>query len=127
MKAGRLANEAKALRDPSEKSFDDGAKRARLSAVATLVSHAFAIFECLLILFLRSQRAATRYQLTIDLLDVWLPATGLGLVNVNDGVAGILGLAISLIYTVLELISKCPYRFITSVLALQSQWNAVGK
>ncbi|KIJ27184.1 hypothetical protein M422DRAFT_271675 [Sphaerobolus stellatus SS14] len=90
LKTGRLANEAKALRDPTEKSFgDDGVKRARLSAVAT-------------------QRATTRHQLVIDLLDVWLPATGLGLVNLNDGVAGIFGL-------------------ITSLLALQSQWSAVSK
>ena len=34
---------------------------------------------------------AVRYQLGIDSLGVCLPATRLGLVNVNDGLAGILG------------------------------------
>lgn len=38
-----------------------------------------------------SQRAATRYQFMIDLLDVWIPASGLGIVNFNDGVVGALG------------------------------------
>jgi len=37
------------------------------------------------------ERKAVRSWLVVDLLDVWLPATGLGVVNVNDGVAGILG------------------------------------
>ncbi|KAF8581638.1 peroxisomal biogenesis factor 11 [Ramaria rubella] len=89
-KAGRLANEAKLLRHPSSEKTslgDDATKRARLGVVAT-------------------ERASTQYQLMIDTLDVWLPATALGLVNVNDGVAGILG-------------------FISSVMALKSQWSAV--
>jgi hypothetical protein len=38
-----------------------------------------------------SQRASTRYQLVIDILDVWLPASALGLVNINDGTVGVLG------------------------------------
>ena len=32
-----------------------------------------------------------RQQLVIDTLDVWLPASALGLVDVNDGAVGILG------------------------------------
>jgi len=91
LKAGRLANEAKALRNSSgEKSSlgDDAAKRARLSVIAT-------------------QREATRYQLILDTLDFWLPASSLGLVNISDGLAGILG-------------------FITSVMALKTQWAAVN-
>ncbi|GJJ09694.1 hypothetical protein Clacol_003918 [Clathrus columnatus] len=89
LKGNRLATEAKALRNSSEKSLlDDGAKRSRLAAIA-------------------SERTVNQYQLTIDLLDVWLPATALGLVNLNDGVAGTLG-------------------FISSIMALRTQWAAVA-
>ncbi|KAF8506429.1 peroxisomal biogenesis factor 11 [Gautieria morchelliformis] len=91
-KAGRLANEAGVLRSPSsEKNSlgDDAAKRARLAAIAT-------------------QSGSTRHQLFIDTLDVSLPASALGLVDLNDGVVGILG-------------------FISSVMALGTQWNSVSK
>lgn len=40
--------------------------------------------------------AATRHQLTMDLLDLWLPATALNLVNIPDGVVGILGCVASI-------------------------------
>lgn len=40
---------------------------------------------------LYSARTALRYQFIIDSLDVWLPATNLGLVNFNDGILGIAG------------------------------------
>jgi peroxin-11B len=40
---------------------------------------------------LHSMRAATRHQLMIDILDLWLPASSLGLVNLNDGIVGIFG------------------------------------
>lgn len=36
-------------------------------------------------------RAVTRQQLLLDWLDIWIPATGAGLVNVNEGALGILG------------------------------------
>lgn len=38
-----------------------------------------------------STRAATRHQFIIDVLDVWLPASNLGLVNLNDGILGVFG------------------------------------
>ena len=38
---------------------------------------------------------ATRYQFIIDVLDVWIPATNIGLVNLNDGVLGIFGYVFS--------------------------------
>jgi peroxin-11B len=38
-----------------------------------------------------SARAATRQQFIIDVLDVWLPASNLGLVNLNDGILGTVG------------------------------------
>jgi len=50
--------------------------------------------------------ADVRYQFIIDLLDIWIPATNLGLVNLNDGVVGIFGL-------------------ISSLMALRSQWASV--
>ena len=30
----------------------------------------------------------------LDLMDMWIPATGLGIVNFNDGVVGMLGYAL---------------------------------
>jgi len=56
---------------------------------------------------LRAQSAAVRYQLIQDLLDFWLPASALGYVNINDGVAGIIGV-------------------ITSVMAFKLQWKAAA-
>ena len=38
-----------------------------------------------------SARAATRQQLIIDMCDVWIPATGAGILTVNEGALGILG------------------------------------
>lgn len=40
---------------------------------------------------LSRERNAVRYQFIIDLLDVWIPATNLGYVNLNDGVLGLFG------------------------------------
>jgi hypothetical protein len=40
---------------------------------------------------LDSARNALRYQFIIDSFDVWLPATNLGLVHLNDGVLGFTG------------------------------------
>ncbi|KAK0208363.1 peroxisomal biogenesis factor 11 [Desarmillaria ectypa] len=56
---------------------------------------------------LKTSRATTLHQLTLDSLDVWIPATGLGLTNLNDGVLGIFGL-------------------ITSLMAARKQWNSVN-
>jgi hypothetical protein len=36
-------------------------------------------------------RVDTRYQFIIDILDIWIPASNLGLTNVNDGVVGLAG------------------------------------
>jgi peroxin-11B len=38
-----------------------------------------------------SARVALRDQLSMDVLDIWIPATGAGLVNVNEGVLGVFG------------------------------------
>jgi len=84
VKAGRLATEAKKLRTVS---IDVGTAADR--------DHKY---EALTLI-----RAATRQQFIIDVLDAWIPASALGLVNVNEGILGIFG-------------------FITSVLALQTQW-----
>ncbi|KAJ4489393.1 peroxisomal biogenesis factor 11 [Lentinula edodes] len=54
-----------------------------------------------------ASRDATRYQLVIDLLDLWIPATALGISSMNDGVLGIFGL-------------------ITSVMAGHKQWQSVN-
>ncbi|KAF8493118.1 hypothetical protein JB92DRAFT_3090397 [Gautieria morchelliformis] len=91
-KAGRLANEAGVLRSPSSEKnslADDAAKQARLAAIAT-------------------QSGSMHHQLFIDTLDVSLPALALGLVDLNDGIVGILG-------------------FISSVMALGTHWNSISK
>ncbi|KAI0374318.1 peroxisomal biogenesis factor 11 [Pilatotrama ljubarskyi] len=89
LKAGRLANEVKKLQSQTwaEKS---------LEAERDLKLHD-----------LQVAREAVRYQFIIDLLDVWIPATNIGLVNLNDGVLGIFGLT-------------------TSLMALRQQWLAAA-
>ncbi|KAI0824197.1 peroxisomal biogenesis factor 11 [Trametes gibbosa] len=89
LKAGRLANEVKKLQGQawSEKSAE---------AERDLKLHDLQI-----------AREAVRYQFIIDLLDVWIPATNIGLVNLNEGVLGIFGV-------------------ITSLMALRQQWFAAA-
>jgi len=53
-------------------------------------------------------RDNNRKQLVIDLLDVWIPATGAELLGINEGTLGILGL-------------------ISSLLGAKAQWQAVNK
>ncbi|KAI0762839.1 peroxisomal biogenesis factor [Fomes fomentarius] len=85
LKAGRLANEVKKLQSQAlaEKSLE--AERD------------------LKLQNLQTARSAVRYQFVIDLLDVWIPATSIGLVNLNDGILGVFG-------------------FVTSLMALRQQW-----
>ena len=73
LQAGRLANEVKKLQSQTwaEKSLE--AERD------------------LKLQNLQVAREAVRYQFIIDILDVWIPATNIGLVNFNDGVLGIFG------------------------------------
>jgi len=81
LKTGRLAREAKKLRNSEtwgEKDLSDEAQReVKQLALANL-------------------RADTRYQFIIDLCDIWIPAFNLGLVNVNDGFVGLAGFISSL-------------------------------
>ncbi|KAI0318478.1 peroxisomal biogenesis factor 11 [Amylostereum chailletii] len=87
-KTGRLTLEAKHLRQLEEKDIGgDNARCTRLQALETI-------------------RASTRQQFIIDILDLWIPATNIGLVNFNDGVLGIFGL-------------------VTSAIAFQAQWSSV--
>ncbi|KAF8167978.1 peroxisomal biogenesis factor 11 [Crassisporium funariophilum] len=92
LKAARLAKESKALHESKvwgEKDLaDEAARETRLSAVQTA-------------------RKNNRQQLVIDLLDVWIPATGAELVNINEGALGIFGL-------------------ISSLLGAKAQWQAVN-
>jgi peroxin-11B len=74
-KANRLANRARALAASPRTGEKIGSEAERKAALNAVVK----------------ESKAVRYQLVIDSLDVWLPATGLGLASVNDGVAGILG------------------------------------
>ncbi|KAG1716540.1 hypothetical protein ID866_592 [Astraeus odoratus] len=81
LKAGRLATEAKKLRSPGtwgEKDLADETQRE------------------LGLLALEKTRADVRYQFIIDIMDIWIPASNLGLVNVNDGVVGLAGLISSI-------------------------------
>nr|VWP00842.1 Uncharacterized protein [Ganoderma boninense] len=89
LKAGRLANEVKQLQ--SQAWTDKGVEAERELKLRGL----------------QTSRDAVRYQFIIDLLDVWIPATNIGLVNINDGVLGIFGL-------------------ISSLMALRQQWIAAA-
>ncbi|KAF5377631.1 hypothetical protein D9615_005293 [Tricholomella constricta] len=92
IKTARLASEAKRLQPGKswgEKDVAEETQReTRLNAV-------------------KAAQVAARRQFTIDILDVWLPATGVGLTNLNEGTLGIFGL-------------------ITSILGMQAQWKAVN-
>ncbi|KAK2461818.1 hypothetical protein APHAL10511_006281 [Amanita phalloides] len=57
---------------------------------------------------LKASRATTRRQLLVDWLDIWIPATGAGLVNVNEGTLGIFGL-------------------VTSLVGVKAQWDALSR
>jgi len=92
VKFGRLANEAKKLKSPAWNEKDVGLAAGRDQKLQAL----------------EVTRAATRQQFVIDVLDIWIPASGLGLVNINDGLLGIFGI-------------------ITSVLALQKPWENARK
>lgn len=41
--------------------------------------------------FFFRERTSIRQQFFIDILDIWIPATNLGYVNLNDGVLGVFG------------------------------------
>jgi len=92
LKASRLATEAKQLRASKpwgEKDLADEATReTKLNAV-------------------EAARKSTRQQFIIDLLDVWIPATGADILDINEGTLGICGL-------------------ISSLLGAKAQWQAVN-
>ncbi|KAF5356340.1 hypothetical protein D9756_003874 [Leucocoprinus leucothites] len=92
LKTARLFKEEKALQESApwgEKDLgEEAAREAKLNAV-------------------KSTRAATRQQFVIDMCDVWIPATGAGVLNINEGALGILGL-------------------ISSLLGAKAQWIAVN-
>ncbi|KAF7307026.1 Peroxisomal biogenesis factor [Mycena indigotica] len=79
-------------------------RQARLKLIATYVSQEYRST----IVDFASNRSAIRHQFIIDALDVWIPATALGLSNLNDGVVGIFGV-------------------ISSAMALEKLWAAAGK
>lgn len=69
---------------------DEAARETRLGAIETLVGLTY-FFDSVLMTSSPSSRDNNRKQLVIDLLDVWIPATGAGLLNINEGTLGILG------------------------------------
>ncbi|KAF8912784.1 peroxisomal biogenesis factor 11 [Gymnopilus junonius] len=92
LKAARLAKEAKSLQSSQAWGEKDLAEEAaRETKLRTL----------------ESARKSNRRQLVIDLLDVWIPATGAELLSVNEGTLGVLGL-------------------ISSLLGVKTQWKAVN-
>jgi len=92
LKAARLAKEAKSLQDSKvwgEKDLaDEAARETRLSGIEIA-------------------RKSNRRQLLVDLLDVWIPATGAEFLSVNEGTLGILGL-------------------ISSIIGAKTQWQAIN-
>ena len=69
---------------------DEAARETRFGVVETLVGLPYS-FDSILITSCTSARDNNRKQLVIDLLDVWIPATGAELLNINEGTLGILG------------------------------------
>ena len=69
---------------------DEAARETRLGVIETLVGLTYP-FDLILMTFCASARDNNRKQLVIDLLDVWIPATGAELLNINEGTLGILG------------------------------------
>ncbi|KAH7909114.1 peroxisomal biogenesis factor 11 [Hygrophoropsis aurantiaca] len=92
LKAGRLAQEAKKLRASETWGVKDLGDEAQREAKQLAIERL---------------RADTRSQFIIDILDIWIPATNLGLVNVNDGIVGLAGT-------------------ISSIMGIRNQWVAVN-
>lgn len=69
---------------------------------------------------------SVRYQFVIDLLDVWIPASNLGYVALNDGVLGVFGYADPCSMPDARCTDIRTFRFITSIMALRSQWAAAS-
>ena len=69
---------------------DEAAREKRLGVVESSVGLDYS-FDSILMTSCNSARDKTRKQLVIDLLDVWIPATGAELLNINEGTLGILG------------------------------------
>ncbi|KAG6842558.1 hypothetical protein C0991_000084 [Blastosporella zonata] len=55
----------------------------------------------------KAAQTLARQQFFIDMLDVWIPATGVGVAHLSEGTLGIFGI-------------------ITSILGMQAQWRAVN-
>lgn len=92
LKAGRLAIEAKELQSPYTRLASDLARETQRDLKQRT---------------LEKMRADVRYQIIIDLLDIWIPASSLGLVNIGDGAVGLAGL-------------------ITSIMGMRTQWLSVN-
>jgi len=92
LKANRLANESKELRSTKWDDDSVGNKAERMAKFQSI----------------EAGRVSARYQFVQDLLDVWIPASALGYVDLNDGVVGICGT-------------------LSSLMGLKTQWNVVNK
>jgi len=57
---------------------------------------------------LTAARKTVHRQLVVDLLDIWIPASGSGLLGVNEGILGVVGL-------------------ISSVIGAKVQWNTINQ
>lgn len=91
-KEGKTLQKAKAW---GEKDLaEETARETKLSVIKTLVLSVYS-FQSILMTSCTSARDNNRKQLVIDLLDVWIPATGAELLNINEGTLGILGYVFS--------------------------------
>ena len=85
--AARLTKEAKVLKVWGNKDLTEGAAReTRLSVVETSVGPMLYSFKSILMTSCTSACENNQRQLVINLLDVWIPATGAELLNVNEGI-----------------------------------------
>lgn len=91
IKTARLTKEAKSLKAQHMSEKDFGEAQALAQQVVAI----------------EAARVAAREQIYIDALDVWLPASALGLANMSEGFLGIAG-------------------FLTSIMALRKSWATAG-
>ena len=102
---------------------DEAARETRLGAIETLVGPAYS-FDLISMTFCASARDNNRKQLVIDLLDLWMPATGAELLKVNEGTLGILGYVLNK-HEILPLTFGC-HSLISSLLGVKAHWQVVN-
>lgn len=94
--------------------------------VSGLSSRESLIHHCVQELIRHSARVALKEQALTDVLDIWIPATGAGLANVNEGVLGVFGSVPTREILTCNILMSFQFRYICSGTskAMESGWRA---